>query len=296
MSRTWLLLDGNYLAYRAFFALGDLSHKEVPTGVLYGFFRDISVLMERFATNHIAFAFDHGVGIREKTYPIYKAKRRMGVQLTEKELQRLDTFKQQIWKLKEDFLTSVGWKNVYFHKGYEADDVIASMVRDLPTDDEAIIVSADKDMWQLVKRNVSCYNPQTKKSVTLESFYAEWNLQPISWRDVKAIAGCTSDNVPGVEGVGEITAAKYLTGKLTGKKAQAIIDFRNSLLYNRNANLVYLPYTGTPFYKLQEDKLDVKAWKELMRDLGIKSLAPPIARREYRKGEGLAKVKAGPGT
>lgn len=290
MGRTWLILDGNYLCCRNFFAMGDLSHKDLPTAVLFGFFRDITTLVEQFATPHLAFCFDHGRGLREKTYPSYKAKRR-SVEHTEEECVRYDALKQQVWQLKSDFLRYVGYRNVFYQKGYEADDMIASVVRNMHRKDEAVIISADKDMWQLVSDRVSCYNPQSRKSVTLQSFYEEWGIQPPQWVDVKAIAGCGTDDVQGVDGVGEKTAAKYLQGKLTGKKADAIVEFNKSLVRMRNNSLIHLPYQGAMECKLEEDAVEVNKWTELMDDLGIRTLRKvfPIPRLTYAKGRGLEK-------
>ncbi len=288
MGRTWLLFDVDYLCCRNFFALGDLSHKELPTAVLFGFFRDINTLVERFATPNVAFCFDHGKGIRETTYPMYKAKRRSR-EYTPEEETRYTALAQQKWQLKMDFLEYVGYENIFYQKGYEADDMIASVCRTLPQSDEAVIISADKDLWQCISSRVSCFNPQSKKSVTLQSFYEEWGIQPTQWADVKAIAGCSTDDIDGVEGVGEVTAAKYIKGSLTGKKVKAIQDFNKSLVRWRNTQLVHLPFSGCKVCELKEDVVLANKWTELMDDLGMKSIRKefPIPRLVYQKGQGL---------
>ncbi len=103
---------------------------------------------------------------------------------------------------------------------------------------------------------------------------------------MKAIAGCSTDDIPGVAGVGELTAAKYLTGKLSGKKEKDIIAFLKGPLRKTNGQLVALPYRGTRTCELEEDALSVNRWTELMGDLGMKSLRKtfPIARRVYHCG------------
>lgn len=300
--KTWLVLDAPFLCCRNYFAFGGkLFWKEVPTSVLFGFFRDLVSLSNQFATSAFAFCWDWGPGLREQCYPIYKAKRRLDWEtlkekaLEEKwareEVKSQNALKEQMRLLRLEFIPRLGYLNNFSQKGYESDDMIASVCLNLPRGDEAIIISADKDLYQLITDRISFYNPISKKSVTLQSFYEQWKIQPKQWADVKGIAGCTTDEVPGVIGVAEKLAARYLTGKLTGKKAKDIQEFQGTLLRMRNAQLVHLPYQGTKKCEVQEDSLDVKEWGSLMLELGMQSLRKqfPIARREYVKGRGTVK-------
>lgn len=285
--KTWLLLDANYLCCRAFFALGQLTHADVGTGVVYGFLRDIVSLQDIHATDNVAFCFDRGESKRKEIYPAYKSNRR---EISEEQKLLFGELRRQVKLLRTEYLTSLGYKNVFSKKGYEADDIIASLCRTLPKRDEAIIVSADHDLYQLINHRIIQFHPQQKQAVTLQSFKEKFGITPDQWPDVKAMAGCASDAIKGIAGVGEITAARYMAGTL-GDKSKKAADITNGRkIWKRNLKLVRLPFPGTPTFTLREDKVDEGAWRKLSLKLGMKSMQDkaPISsrtpRRSTRKG------------
>lgn len=271
--KTWLILDCNYLCHRAFHSMRGLSFREVHTGVAFGFFRELVNLQSLHGASRVVFAFDHGKGLRARDFPQanYKRKRRPE-NLTRQEQSIRAELQKQIRYLRLNYLPSLGYRNVYYKFGYEADDIIASVCLDLPARDEAIIVSADKDLFQLLSERVCIYNPHQKKATTLESFQRDFGVSATQWVDVKAIAGCGTDEVVGVAGIGEKTAAKFLNGTLKpdSKAHQAIVN--GNAIWKRNRPLVQLPYPGVPKYKYRKDRVTRKRWRRVMESLGMNSL------------------------
>lgn len=275
MDETWLVLDCNYLCYRSFHAFGSLSHDGKSTSVVFGFLRDVVDLQQLFGTNKICFAWDYGKGIREQVFPGYKQSRRTReAEMSPEELEEKAQFRQQVADLRSRWLWRLGYRNILYHSGYEADDVIASVCKTLgETGARAIIVSSDHDLYQLLSPAVSIYNPAKKETITDESFRTKWKIMPEQWIEVKATAGCSSDDIPGVSGVGEVYAAKYVRGELTkGVKYDAIVNAQKTI--RRNIKLVTLPYPGCHEFILQPDETTPTRWRKVMDSLGIRSIRP----------------------
>lgn len=277
----WLLLDVSYLSYRSYFALGRLSFGEIATTVVYGVLREVLTLQQQFGTSRVAFCFDFGKPLRCTLCPGYKSSRHTGK--SEEELEAILEVKRQITCLRKDYLSQVGFRNLLFQKGYEADDIIAHVAQSRP-DKEFIIVSNDHDLFQLLSPNVQIWNPHAKEMVTEKTFRRDWGLDPVDWIDVKAIAGCRTDDIPGVPRVGEPTAAKYLRGEMTkGKTFDAIR--RAGELYRKNLRLVRLPFPNIEDIQLVKDEITGTGWDSLIKRLGMNSLAgdiPGIPRRKTR--------------
>lgn len=264
-SKTWLILDCNYLMYRAYFTTGQLTQ-----GAIYGFLRDVKLLQQDLGTTDIMFCWDLGEPLRRRIYPQYKLKR---TSLPSED--RLELH-DQMDALRRRILPSLGFRNIFAAEGYEADDLIASMV-DSPEVQSSIIVSADKDLYQLLDRDTMIWNIRTGRPYTEEYFKKEYGISVRNWAYIKAIAGCPTDNVKGVKGVGEKTAAKYLMRKATTRATAAIESARYK--WGKNIRLVKLPYPGTPVFLLQEDDVNPKRWREVTTKLGMPSISdytPPV--------------------
>ena len=269
---THLLVDSHAVAYRVFFGIKQqFSHDDIPTTVLYGFFSQLAYLMGSFQTESFIFAFDFGKGLRKSVYPPYKQGRRKD--LSDEDRKKMKELRTQINSLRLGLLRRIGFRNVFFQNGYEADDVIASFCyHSIPKGDDVIIVTSDADLFQLLTDNVIIYNLASKKVITAKSFGKKYGVSPSQWADVKAIAGCKSDNVEGVKGVGDVTACKFLAGTLkpTTKAHESIIKGRD--FWERNLPLVQLPYKGTDRFELKKDETTNRKWKKVMKELGIRSL------------------------
>jgi len=275
MKKLWLILDCHYLCHRAFYVFGGLSHEGASTGIAFGFLKDIEILKKQFSTNDIAFCWDLGRPLRMKEDKNYKSDRKKNKKdLTSEEAETYTDFKIQIKAIRKTYLKTIGYRNNFYQKGYEADDLIASLcINTLSQKDEAIIISADHDLYQLLNNRVSIYHPQTKKIVTKKSFIEKFDITPFDWHKVKAIAGCSSDNVKGVAGVGEKTAIKYLKGELKkeSKAYQNIEAAKKNGLIDGNLKLVRLPFMGVNTYAFKKDKISKSAHRSVLRSLGIKS-------------------------
>lgn len=196
-----LLLDSNSLMHRAYHALPNLkSTKGLYTGAIYGFLSILLKIIKEQNPTHIAAAFDlHGPTFRHEMYKEYKATRKP----MDEEL------RQQVEPLKE-LITAMGIKIVSM-QGYEGDDILGTLSKRF--DDDCIIVTGDRDSFQLVSPTTKVF--WTKKGVSdIEVYDVDRLLQDgftvQQFIDYKALRGDTSDNVPGIPGVGEKTAKQLL--------------------------------------------------------------------------------------
>ncbi len=275
MNNTWLILDCDYLCHRALYTTGELKHRGAATGVIYGFLREVIELQKQFKTNNIIFCFDSKYSKRKEIYPQYKANRHTK-KLTPDEVMFEAEFYQQKKLLRTKYLKLIGYKNVFVQKGYEADDLIARICLD-NKNDKIIIVSSDKDLYQLLCANVRMYNPMTHKTMNSFLFERYYNIKPFRWVEVKCLAGCSSDNIKGIKGIGEKTALKYITNKLKigCKKYMDILNNTVAAL-SQNKDLVALPFKGTKKCTLHSNKLSKKGWRKVCVLLGFNSIKNEI--------------------
>ncbi|MBM0762072.1 DNA polymerase I [Staphylococcus epidermidis] len=201
-----VLIDGNSLSFRAFYALPLLSnHAGIHTNAVYGFAMLLEKIIKEEKPNHFLVAFDAGkTTFRHSKYSEYKG----GRQKTPPELSEQFPYIRQL-------LDAYHIKR-YELDNYEADDIIGTLSRQADEEDfETIIITGDRDLTQLATDNVTIY--YTKKGVTdvdhyTPKFIAEKYNGLVTKQiiDMKGLMGDTSDNIPGVAGVGEKTAIKLL--------------------------------------------------------------------------------------
>lgn len=251
--------------------MGHLSFQEVRTGVIYGFLKDIGLLQAEFGVDSIAFCFDSRSSKRKEVLPGYKRTRHNQEHSPDEQKARDELF-QQINKLRDQYLPKIGFKNIFYREGYESDDIIASLCDALQKDDEAVVVSADKDLYQLLSAQVSLYNPKKHKLYTLQSFFKDYGIPAHRWPKVLAIAGCHTDEIPGIPGVGEKTAIKFLRGELKADSQKSKAIQENWSLVMKNRRLVCLPFEGVGTFEWSEDQVSQSGWEEVVKELGIKSL------------------------
>jgi len=241
-----ILIDGMNLCYRAHYTHQKLSYKNQNTGVIYGFLVLLMGIYERFHDSNFVFCWDSKQSYRQRILKTYKENRRNSTpeQQAERKLIRI-----QARKLRTQILPEIGFKRQYRQFGYEADDLIAQAVRE--TEERVIIISGDHDLFQLLSSQVRIFNGSYVW--TRKRFISEFNIDPERWALVKSIAGCSSDNVPGIKGIAEKSAIKFLNDDLHGKKKELIEDFiqKHKKRYNDNFTLVRLPFTGPCRIKLE---------------------------------------------
>lgn len=207
MSNKIFLIDGMALAYRAHFAFirANLTNAEgVPTGPIMGFANTIDKLIEEYQPTHLAVAWDtHAPTFRHEWDERYKAQRppqpdelRVGVPLIKEMLKAWN-----IHSIEQD--------------GYEADDIIGTLAYSVHEDDaEVFMVTPDKDFMQLVNEHVSMLKPNNQSGgfdrIDIEGVKDYFGVYPNQVIDVLAILGDTSDNIPGVPGIGKKGAPKLI--------------------------------------------------------------------------------------
>ncbi|MDX6583457.1 MAG: polymerase [Solirubrobacterales bacterium] len=199
------LIDGNSLAYRAFFALPEsiATADGRPTNAIYGFASMMAKILIDHSPKAVIVAWDRGWSGREKVYAEYKSQRKS----------RPDLLKEQ-WPHLAPLAEAFGFKNVDV-EGYEADDVIATLARQASDAGVPVmIVSGDRDVYQLVRDGVKVMT--TSRGVTDTKVYdregvvERYGIPPELVTDFIGLKGDTSDNIPGVPGIGDKTAATLL--------------------------------------------------------------------------------------
>lgn len=234
-----LVVDGKYFAYAARFAQGVsyLSYNEVRTGVFYGFFNSILTLAKKLDTNKMVICWDYGdKSVRREQYPEYKYKKQYK-EPTKQDLELNEQFKDEYHNLIEE-CEDAGFGGNYLD-GYESDDLMALYCLQNP-DEEIFLATKDADMYQCISDHVTVYNNDDKIKKTDKWFMKTYGIDPLDWNMVKAIGGCTSDNVKGIQGVGEETALKYLREEATPNQTKKIKDNWDTVEFC--LNLVTLPH------------------------------------------------------
>lgn len=254
---TLMLLDGNSLAYRAFYALPAENFKTkngLTTNAVYGFTAMLINLLRDEQPSHIAAAFDVSrQTFRVDKYPEYKAGRSATP----------DEFRGQI-DITKEVLAALGI-TVLAEPGFEADDIIATLATQAEQEGyRVLVVTGDRDALQLVSPDVTVLYPRKGVSdltrFTPEAVVEKYGLTPTQYPDFAALRGDPSDNLPGIPGVGEKTAAKWIVeyGSLQGlvdnvdtvrgKVGDALRDNLSSVVLNRElTDLVKdVPLAQTP--------------------------------------------------
>ncbi len=208
MSRKILIVDGHSILNRAFYGVPPLTNsKGVPTGGLYGFMNILFKILEQENPTHIAVAFDrHEPTFRHEMFEGYKGTRKP----------MPEELRAQVPILKELLLASD--ITVMEKAGFEADDLIGTLSKRCEREGmQVVILSGDRDLFQLVSDNITQLIPKTKSGVTTTEVFTpkrmleEYGVTPLEFIDVKALQGDSSDNIPGVPGVGEKTAQTLIS-------------------------------------------------------------------------------------
>lgn len=194
-----LVLDGNSIINRAFYGIKLLTTKDGRyTNAIYGFMNIFYKLCDELHPDSVAFAFDlKAPTFRHKMYDEYKAGRKpMPPELAE-----------QMPVLK-DLLRALGYK-IVTKEGYEADDILGTLAFSCKDGDECYIATGDRDSLQLVRDNVKVLLASTKMGRPETNIYDvkrikdDYGVTPHQLIDIKALMGDSSDNIPGVSGVGQ---------------------------------------------------------------------------------------------
>ena len=234
--QTLYLIDGSSYIYRAYFAIRNLSSpKGFPTNALYGFTNMLLKVIRERQPDHLAVVFDAGrVTFRNDLYSEYKANRQA----------MPDDLRAQIQPIKE----TVAAFNIPCLElaGYEADDIIGTIARDCEAKGLAVVVvTGDKDLMQVVTENVTLLDTMKEKESGLPEVTERFGVGPDRVVDILALAGDSSDNIPGVPGIGEKTAIKLIqefgtldellarAGEVKGKNGEKLREFAEQARLSR---------------------------------------------------------------
>ena len=202
-----VIIDGKSVFYRGYYAMGNLSLEDgTPTGGVYGFASLAFEVIRKLKPDYVVVAWDKkgtSTAKRSAIYPEYKAGRK----------QAPDDFYEQIPLLK-DFLKTLGWP-LFEIDGYEADDILGTLaVQANKLGVEANLITSDLDMLQLIDENTKVFAMKRGFSdieeFDLEYFENKYGLKQSQFLDLKALQGDSSDNIPGVPGIGPKTATQLL--------------------------------------------------------------------------------------
>ena len=306
-----LLLDGHSLAYRAFYALREVEMSTTtgqPTNAVFGFTSMLINLMRDEDPTHIAVAFDVSrKTFRSEAYADYKAGRAETPQ----------DFRGQVTLIREVLdalrIPSLAVEN------YEADDVIATLTTQADAQDvEVLICTGDRDALQLVNAHVTVLYPKRGVSdltrFTPAAVQEKYELSPAQYPDFAALRGDPSDNLPGIPGVGEKTAAKWIreygsfaelvakVDTVKGKAGDALRENLANVIRNRQltelVRTVDLDVTVDDLARQQWDRDEVH---KLFDDLQFKVLRERLfasvasAEPEAEQGFDVAAARLGPG-
>lgn len=213
------LIDGHAVAYRQFFGLpaGNFSTSAGElTNAVYGFTRVLLDIIQKDRPKYLAVSFDEGLSGREDIFPDYKGTR---AKMDDDLSRQMGRIFQVVETLNIPILSLAG---------YEADDVIGTVIERYKDEDVHFrIITGDRDLLQLLNGNVSVALPSRQGPDTVYDtamFIEKYGVRPDQLVDLKALMGDTSDNIPGVKGIGEKTATKFLQEYETLDNLYANID------------------------------------------------------------------------
>ena len=207
MEKKLVLIDGNNLMFRSYYATaytGNMmkNSKGLPTNALFGFVSMINKIIHEENPKYMAVAFDIGKYFRKEEYDFYNDGR----------IDTPEELKMQM-PIARDILDKMGIKHFELAP-YEADDIIGTIVRMTEEDKDfaSLIVSSDKDLLQLIsdETEVKLLKQTDYIRYNHAKFLEDYGIEPIRMIDLKALMGDSSDNIPGVKGIGEKTALKLL--------------------------------------------------------------------------------------
>ena len=288
-----VLVDGNNLLFRSYYATAYtgnvMRNKEgFPTNGVYGFVNMINKIISEEKPEYMMVAFDIGKTFRHEKYERYKDGRR----------ETPDDLKVQ-FPVAKKILTAMGIKYLEC-AGYEADDIIGtiSMWCEKDPEYEALIVSSDKDLLQLISDETIVKLLKTKDYIWMDkkTFNDTYGFDPIHMIDLKALMGDASDNIPGVKGIGEKGAIKLVSeyktidniyeniDKIKGATQIKLIDGREDAYYSKDLVTIYreVPLNVT-FDDLLYKGENADELIDIYNDLGFYSLLRKINTSDIKK-------------
>jgi DNA polymerase-1 len=276
MNNILYLIDGSSYLYRAYFAIKRLSSPTgFPTNAIYGFTQMLLKLLKDYQPHHVAMVFDVGrVTFRTELYPAYKANR----------AEMPDDLRQQIGPIR-DLVRAFNIPVVEL-QGYEADDLIGTLAaRWEAQGGKVVVVTGDKDLMQIVTEQTTLLDTMKNVTSAIPQVHERFGVGPEGVIDILGLAGDTSDNIPGVPGIGEKTAIKLVqqfgsmdsllerAGEVPGKVGEKLREFSEQARLSRVLATIIkdVPYELHPDQLLAQEP-DTERLNELFKLYGFHTL------------------------
>ena len=301
-----VLIDGNNLMFRSYYATaytGALmkNSKGLVTNALYGFVNMLNKIIAEEKPEYMAVAFDIGSCFRHRKYEAYKAGRNATP----------DDLKRQM-PIARELLEHMGIKHLEV-EDFEADDIIGTLCKRANLDPEwdATLITSDHDYLQLITDivDVKLLKPKGFTKYTPEVFKSEYGIDPIKMIDLKALMGDSSDNIPGVPGVGEKTALKLLVeygdldnlyaniDSVKGKLKDKLIENKDSAYFSKELATIYLDvpiketfldmrYTG-PTEKLDDFYRELEFYSLIEKQMPVNKIE---VKNEYKELSDVSEI------
>jgi len=276
MNNTLYLIDGSSYLYRAYFAIKRLSSPSgFPTNTIYGFTQMLLKLLKDYQPQHLAMVFDVGrVTFRTELYPAYKANRE----------EMPADLRQQLGPIR-DLVRAFNIPVVEL-AGYEADDLIGTLAaRWEAQGGKVVVVTGDKDLMQIVSERTTLLDTMKNTASAIPQVHERFGVGPEGVIDILGLAGDSSDNIPGVPGIGEKTAIKLIqefgsldsllerADQVPGKTGEKLREFADQARLSR----VLATIIKDVPYELHPDELVAKEpntpqLNELFKEYGFHTL------------------------
>jgi len=276
MNNTLYLIDGSSYLYRAYFAIKRLSSPTgFPTNAIYGFTQMLLKLLKDYQPHHVAMVFDVGrVTFRTELYPAYKANR----------AEMPDDLRQQVGPIR-DLVRAFNIPVVEL-QGFEADDLIGTLAARWETQGgTVVVVTGDKDLMQIVTEQTTLLDTMKNVTSAIPQVHERFGVGPDGVIDILGLAGDTSDNIPGVPGIGEKTAIKLVqqfgsmdsllerAAEVPGKVGEKLREFSEQARLSRTLATIIkdVPYELHPDQLLAQEP-DTERLNELFKLYGFHTL------------------------
>lgn len=277
-----LLIDGYGFVFRAYHSLPPLTNPEgLPIGAVYGFVNMLYKFISNHSADYVAVVLDSGQkNFRHELYANYKANRPPA---PEDLVPQFPIIKEAVKAFGLKALDAVG---------FEADDLIATYTKIAQSKGiEVVVVSSDKDLMQLITDNVSMYDAMRDRKIGAEQVIEKFGVQPTQVLDVLALIGDSSDNIPGVKGIGPKTAAELINayGNLENlyhhinelpkskRKETLIASQADAFLSKKLASLCYEAPVSCAIEDLTMPQLEGQELIDFLRKQGFKTLMQKVA-------------------
>lgn len=243
------------------------------------------MIMRKTRADITVFATDSNTedSVRRKLYPTYKFKRSTR-EKTDEEIALDELAYPQFEEVENYVLPTMGYRNIFNFKGFEADDIIGKVCKTYPMA-EIIIVTSDHDMYQLLTDRACIMKPKTMQYYTKKSFEKEYRIKPHMWKRVKAIGGCFDKETELLTDRGWV----YFNNLTLEDKAYSMDPYSRIANYEKITDIIKYKYTG-PMYSINGPLIDMLITPD-HRFFGYTTQSYPLKNKKFYKGPQFKEIK-----